>query len=98
MQAQMRGSRVAVEILGKSSNKGSLLAMPEDASASGVILLLGKDLASSDLKVGQKVYFGKNHHQLRMEGRNVLVMDEDNVYAIAEDSNAAEDGSGTKSA
>lgn len=87
MQVQMRGKRIGVEKLGKASaRKDSFLAMPDDASAVGFIRFLGKDLSNSDLKVGMKVYYGKNRHELKMNGMDILVMDEDNVYAVVEDS------------
>ena len=84
MSARMRGKRIGVEKLGKSTNQAGLFALPEDASAVGTIRYLGDGLAESDLKIGMKVYFGKNRHELRMEGKDILVMDEDNVYATAE--------------
>lgn len=89
MQVQMRGKRVGVEQVGKTENSKSLLAMPEDASAVGIIRFVGS--VSEDLKVGTKVYFGKSHHQLRMNGMNILVMDEENVYAIVAEDSGAED-------
>lgn len=88
MQVLMRGKRVGVEKLGKVSNSKAYLAMPEDASAVGFIRFLGKDLVNTDLKVGMKVYYGKNRHELKMNGTDILVMDEDNVYAIVEEQNA----------
>lgn len=85
---QVRGKRVIVEKLGKSKNAShdSLFSMPEDVSAVGYILHVGPDV--KDLKQGQKVYYGKNRHELKMNGLDVLVMDEENVYAIEEDSGA----------
>lgn len=85
MSVSMRGKRVGVERVGRSTNKTSLMAMPDDASAVGFIRFLGKDLENSDLKVGSKVYYGKNRHELKMDGVDILVMEEDNVYAIVED-------------
>lgn len=90
MPVQMRGKRVGVEQLKKASNNTSLLAMPEDASAVGIIQFRGSDTAN-DLQVGTKVYYGKNYHQLRMNGMNILVMDEDNVYAVVAEESGAED-------
>lgn len=87
MSVQMRGKRVGVEQVGKSQSNTTLLAMPEDSSAVGIIRYAG-ELAAKDLPVGTKVYFGKSYHQLRMNGKNILVMDDDNVYAIVEDTGA----------
>jgi len=85
MSVQMRGKRVGIEKLGKSSGaKNSFLAMPDDSSAVGYIRFLGKDLQNSDLKVGMKVYYGKNRHEIKINGADILVMDEDNIYAVTE--------------
>lgn len=81
---RVRGKRVVVEKLGRSKGSvDSLLAMPEDTSAVGIIRHVGEEV--KDLQAGQKVYFGKNRHELRMDGSDVLVMDEENVYAIVEE-------------
>lgn len=85
MPVLMRGKRVGVEKLGKASSSKAFLAMPEDASAVGHIRYLGKDLVNSDLKVGMKIYYGKNRHELKMNGVDILVMEEDNVYAVVEE-------------
>ena len=86
MPILMRGKRVGVERLGKAKKDNlSMLAMPEDASAVGLIRYVGKD-ASPDLQVGQKVYYGKNHHQIKIQGADILVMDEEEIYAVVEES------------
>lgn len=92
MQVLMRGKKIGVEKLGKTATTKSFMAMPEDASAVGYIRYLGKDLVNSDLKVGMKVFYGKNRHELKMNGTDILVMDEDNVYATVEESNAEAQG------
>lgn len=84
----MRGKRVGVEKIGRSAKSGTFIAMPEDTSAVGIIRFVGDAITSSDLKVGMKIYYGKNRHELKMNGTDILVMDEDNVYAIVEESNA----------
>ncbi len=86
MPVQMRGKLVGVEKMGKAKNDKSFLAMPEDTSAAGFIRYLGEELKNSDLKVGMKVYFGKDRHEIQINGTQIMVMDEKNVYAIvAED-------------
>ena len=79
----MRGKRVAVERLVKATAGNSMFAMPEDASAVGLIKYVGNEV--SGLSIGQKVYYGKNRHELKMEGKDILIMDEDNIYAIVTD-------------
>jgi len=88
MQVLMRGKRVGVERPGRAQKNDSLIAMPEDTSAIGYIKYLGKDLQSSDLRVGMKVCYGKNRHELKLNGADILVMEDDNIYAIVEDSGA----------
>ncbi len=91
MPTLMRGKLVGVEKLGKTDTRGvSFLAMPDDASAVGFVRYLGKgfDLSNTDLRVGMKVYFGKVRHELKMDGKEILVMAEDNVYAIVEEDSA----------
>jgi co-chaperonin GroES (HSP10) len=85
MPTQMRGKRVAVEKLTKAADSSGYLAMPDDVSAVGFIRHIGSGLTETDLKVGMKVYYGKNRHELKMDGTEVLIMDEDNVYAIVTD-------------
>lgn len=85
---KMRGKWIAVNRQGKSNNDGSFLTMPDDSSAVGTIKFVGPDVKDPDLKVGTKVYFGKNHHLLKMLGSDVFVMTEDNIYSVVEDSNA----------
>lgn len=90
MPVRMRGKRVGVEQAKKTDNNKSLLAMPEDASAVGVIRFAG-DQVDPSLAVGTKVVFGKGYHQIRLEGMNILVMDEENVYAIVAEDTGADD-------
>lgn len=79
---QMRGKKVAVEKLGKSSgSKDSLFALPEDTTSCGTIIAAGPEV--TDLQVGQKVYFGDKRQQVRIEGKDLQIMEEDNVLAIA---------------
>lgn len=85
MPVQMRGKRIGVEKLGKSSNQNTLFAMPEDTHSCGIVVFVGDALSDSDIKVGKKVYFGDRRQMIRIEGKEVHVMDEDNVLAIAQE-------------
>lgn len=85
MPVLMRGKRVGVEQVKNSQATNTVVAMPEDSSAVGIIRFVGDSVVGNDLKVNTKVYFGKAHHQLRMNGMNILVMDEENVYAVVQD-------------
>jgi co-chaperonin GroES (HSP10) len=83
----MRKNLVAVSKLGKPSKKSSLdelVVTPETAEAQGVVRYKGPEV--EDLLVGQKVFFGNKRHELRLNGEDVLVMEESNIYAIVEES------------
>lgn len=83
MPVQMRGKRVAVERLGKSGDqKNTLFSMPEDTTSCGTIIYAGPEVGP-ELAVGMKVYFGDKRQQVRIEGKDLQVMEEDNVLAIA---------------
>lgn len=82
MKVQMRGNRVGVEQL-KKAKQAAYLQMPEDANNVGIIRLVGDGVEASDLVVGSKVYFGNKREQIKIEGKDILVMAEDNVLAIA---------------
>lgn len=84
MQVQMRGKRVGIEKLGKSQKANSFLEMPEDTNSQGVIKYLGAE-AREDLKVGDKVYFGNQRITMNIEGKEIYVMDDDNVVAIVQE-------------
>lgn len=83
-QVQLRGQRVAVEKLKKQSKKdsGSFFVDVETEEFVGLVRFVGSDLKDSDLKVGQKVYFGSQYQPVRMANTDLCVMDEDNVLAI----------------
>lgn len=95
MRIVMQGKRLGVEKLGKSSGTKSFLSVPEDVSAVGIIRYLGEELLRAPQQrfvVGMKVYYGKNRHELRINGQDILIMDEDNIYAIVEESNETQSG------
>lgn len=81
MQIQLRGKRVGVEKLKKQDSKNELfLKMPDHEEYLGVVKYVGPD-AQSDIKVGQKVYFGNTFQTLRMAGAEICVMEDTNVLA-----------------
>lgn len=92
---QMRNNLVAIKKLGKQSgNKGGnldgLLHMPEVADSQGIIKGTGPE-AASDLKPGLKVYYGEKRTQIRMNGEDVLVMEDNNIYAIVDEESSSEE-------
>ena len=56
--------------------------MPEDGDAVGIIRYAGPGV-EANLKVGVKVYYGKERHRIKIKGIDIEVMDEDNVYAVS---------------
>lgn len=82
----LRGNKVAIERLKKQEKAGNLpgfLVMPEDSEYVGNIKFLGQN-ASSDLKVGQKVYFSTKFQNTRILGIDLCIMDDTEVYGIME--------------
>jgi co-chaperonin GroES (HSP10) len=84
MKLSVRGKRVAVEKVKKGSNANALFSMPETEEFTGVVQIVGAE-AGTDLKPGQKVYFGTVFQKIRMNGNDYLVMDESNIVAIADE-------------
>ncbi len=83
MSVQLRGKKIAVEKLAKSGGQNGLFSMPEDTTSCGIITHIGPEVQQNDLKVGMKVYFGDKRQQVRIEGKDLQVMEEDNVLAVA---------------
>lgn len=84
MSLQLRGKKIAVEKLAKSSGSAGLFALPEDTTSCGSIVYVGSEFVG-DLRVGMKVYFGDKRQQVRVEGKDLQIMEEDNVFAIAKE-------------
>lgn len=86
MKIQMRGSMVGVRKLGgKKKNDNSFFVIPDSDEATGIIKYVGPDVAK-DLEVGMKVYYGNKKQLVRIAGDEIEVMENDNIYAIAKDS------------
>lgn len=78
---------IGVEKAGKSSSKqtGTLFAQVDVTHNVGVIRYIGEGVQGK-FSVGQKVYIGNQREEIRMDGADIMVMKEDNVVAIVEDS------------
>ena len=86
MQINLRGKKVAIEKLKKAAKTpghGGLI-IPDSEEYLGHIRFVGESV-STDLKVGQKVYFGKNFQIFRMAGIDLCVMDDDQVLASVQE-------------
>lgn len=85
MQIKLRGKKVAIEKMKKTTKKdNALFTMPETEEYCGVIRYLGPD-ASDDLKVGQTVYFTNQFQEVRMAGSSLCVTDDINVLAVSDE-------------
>lgn len=84
MPVRMLGNKVGVEKLGKSASTNGLFALPEDTNSVGVIRYKGENVGEQ-YQLGAKVYFGDKRQQVRMEGKDIQVMEVDNLLAIAEE-------------
>ncbi len=84
MSILMRGNKIGVEKVGKSSSNLNGIIMPDVADSLGIIRYVG-DSVETDIVVGLKVYYGTKRQQIRMGGSDIEVMESDNVLAIVED-------------
>lgn len=94
MQIRMQGSRLGIEKAGKPANNNAFLAMPDDVSSVGCIRYIGEVSCWQGTPLGTKIIFGKDYHQVRIDGRDILVMPDTNVYAIVEDTRVEETSQG----
>lgn len=87
MKVRMLGTLVGVEKLGKSSKKQGegLFASVDVTHNLGIIRYLGASICEDGLKVGMKVYIGNQREEVRMEGVDIMVMDQKNIIAIVDD-------------
>ena len=81
----MIGEYVGVKRVGKTSKKNEgLFVDVEQTENLGIIEYVGT-LSNSDLKKGQKVYFGKDKEEIIIENESILIMKPSNIYAIKEE-------------
>lgn len=85
MPINLRGKRVAVEKI-KKQQKGAHggIIMPDSEEYLGHIRYVGPE-ADQSLKAGQKVYFSTNYQQSRMDGVDLCVMDDKEIFAVVEE-------------
>lgn len=84
MNLKMRKNYVAVEKTSKKSssqNTSVFFVEPETTDHLGLIVAIGPDV--KDLKPGDKVYYGPRLETMRCKGREVLMMEEENVYGVS---------------
>lgn len=84
MKIAMRKKLVAVEPDTKPKASGPFVGMDSDNNTSGIVRFLGPDV-DQDIKIGSKVFFASKIANLVIEGKNLSIMESDNIVAIVED-------------
>jgi len=85
MKIKMLNNKVGVEKLTKSENSdSSMWVKPEIVNNLGIIKFVNED-EYKNLKVGMKVYFGRDVQEVKMKDSLIQVMSVDNLIAIVED-------------
>lgn len=86
MTIKLKGKRVAVEKIkkhGKNAAHGGIF-LPDSEEYLGHIVHVGED-ADKTIVVGQKVYFSTNHQLVRMDGKELCIMEDTQIYAVVVD-------------
>lgn len=83
MKINLRGNKVAVEKIKTAKSETSFLVVPETEEYCGIVKYVG-ELASQDLKAGQKVYFSTNFQNLTINGTKLCVLEDKEIFAIVE--------------
>ncbi len=80
---QLRGNRIAIEKIKKQTKNttNGFLVMPDSEEYLGIIKFIGESSAT-DLEVGQKVYFSTKFQHVKIQGTDLCIMDDTEVYAI----------------
>ena len=85
MSLRFRGKRIGVEKNKKQSKKEtSFYVEPPVEEFSGTIKYVSSDL-QTDLKIGDRVYFGNQYQLVKLEGADICVMEDTNVLATLDE-------------
>jgi co-chaperonin GroES (HSP10) len=86
----MLNGKVAVVKLSKPKSS-AILAIPESIDNIGMIAFADEVLiASHKVKVGQKICFGPKREHAVINGKDLEIMDLDNIFAIIEETHEVE--------
>ncbi|MCG3175419.1 MAG: hypothetical protein MOGMAGMI_00348 [Candidatus Omnitrophica bacterium] len=77
---QVLNSYIVVEEPQKVKKAQGLLTIPDQVDCTGIVKFLGSEY-KGDLKVGDSVFYGDVRFKIRVEGRELLVMEESNIFA-----------------
>lgn len=87
MKINMRPGKIAVHQEGSSKkNQGAFIVLPDTLDCMGVIKFIADDVAAAtELKVGTKVIFGDSRQQIRMDGKDIQIMELGNIVATIQE-------------
>lgn len=81
----MRGNKVAIQSLHKSrGGGGALLTIPDDSFNTGRIKFLSPN-CDKDLEAGLVVCFGTEREIVKIDGEELLIMDQSNIFSIIDE-------------
>lgn len=86
MAVRMLRNLLGVEKLTKSSQKTEkkLFADVEVTHNMGIVKYVGEELKDK-FKPGQRVHVGNVREEIRIDGQDIMVMEEKNVFAVVEE-------------
>lgn len=84
MKVQMQGRKVAIEPLEKVNKSSGVLFVPESSDCTGLVKYIGTEYRGN-LKVGQVVCYGDQRQRVKMVGKELDVMDSENIFAVLEE-------------
>lgn len=86
MNIKMQPGKIAVSQQGSSKRNQGGFILPETIDSMGIIEYIDEAmLATTSLKVGSKIFFGDRRQQIRMAGKDLQIMELENVIAIVEE-------------
>lgn len=87
MKIKMQNKKLGVQQYKQKDASGSqggeiLFKLPEVSDNLGIVM---HTFEGSNFKIGDKVYYGGHREQIRMSGVDIMIMDEDNIFATVEE-------------
>lgn len=89
MKVQIQGRRVAIESLEKVKKKEGILYEPISSGNTGLIKYLGTDYVGT-LEIGQLVCYGDQRQRMKIGGKDLEVMESENIIAVLEEESNVE--------
>ena len=78
----MLNKKIALEVEKKAQKKesGGLFIMPDAEDTAAVVKMVADQVEI--VKVGDKVFYGREYTTLKIKGNEYLIMEEDNIIAV----------------